>query len=111
MSEWIKGKLKPFDEVRKNASNWIDDHDTQKFKVYRSDQGVYLNVNYEYIIKFGSIVDVKIWNSARGSIWEDKEREVGHRTQKYYTEWFEWMGEEPPIVEPLSEDLWDISDW
>jgi hypothetical protein len=111
MSEWTEGKLKPIEEVLANSSNWIDADDDQKFKVYRSNQRVYLNVSYRNLIKFGSIVEVKHWNSINGDIWEDKEREVGKNTQKYYSEWFEWMGEEPHIVEPLSDDLWDISDW
>jgi hypothetical protein len=114
MSEWIEGKLKTFQEVRKNASRWIDVHEAERFQVYRSDQGVYLNVFYESLSKFGDIVEVKPWNSAwenTSSIYEDKEKEVGKNSQKYYTEWFEWIGEEPPIIEILPESLWDISDW
>jgi hypothetical protein len=75
---------------------------------------VYLNVFYTNVKNFGEIIEVKPWNSAwenTSSIYEDKEKEVGKNSQKYYNEWFEWIGEEPPIVEPLSDDLWDISDW
>lgn len=113
MSEWIIAKLKPFDEVRKNASKWIDVHNDQLFRVYKSDKSdrrVYLNVYYDSIGNFGEEVEIRMWNSNH-ELYEDKYREVGTRSQKYYKEWFEWIGEEPPIIEILPESLWDISDW
>jgi hypothetical protein len=104
MAKRIKGKLLPLDEIKRRSPRLVKrDYYTS---IYHTKVNMCIDVNHGKATIFDRIVDISIWSKEiNRTIYKDIHRHL------YYDEWFEWIGEEPPIVEPLSEELWDISDW
>jgi hypothetical protein len=100
----VKAKLKTFDEV-KNISQKVKKY-LGHLVVYHSYSRGSISLVYDDISKFGTIVNV-----VKADKLEDRILYRDDGQTYYYDEWFEWLGEELPIIEPLSDHLWDISDW
>jgi hypothetical protein len=102
--KWVKGKLLPLDEIKERSPRLVKrDHYTS---VYHTKVNMCIDVEHNKSGLFDKLKDITIWSKETNrTIYEDVHRNL------YYDEWFEWIDKEPPIVEPLSDDLWDISDW
>jgi hypothetical protein len=101
----MKGKLKPFEEVKNRIARQVIEN-LQSYSVYHSRSYNHLTVFKSKVHRFGTIVDIElIKGRPHRKIYKD------HFGAHYYGEWFEWIGEEPFIIKPLEEGLWDISDW
>lgn len=104
MAKWIKGKLLPLDEVKRRSPRLVKrDYYTS---IYHTKVNMCIDVNYDKASIFDKVIDISIWSKESDrTIYKDTHHNL------YYDEWFECIGEAPPIVKPLSDDLWDISDW
>jgi hypothetical protein len=106
MNEWTKGKLNTLEEIKANSPK-ISYNGPYEVSIYHTKINRCIDVEFDSVEYFGNIIDVKVWVRERGSrvIYKDIDNNL------YYDEWFEWIGEELPIVKPIPDHLWDISDW
>lgn len=93
-----------FESKHKRNSSWVVYHSSNEKRF----SGPHLNLNtLSWPDGAADVIDIK------------KDVHYGNRQlyidlengNTYYDEWFEWIGEAPPIVKPLEDELWDISDW
>jgi hypothetical protein len=105
IEKYMRGKLKSIEEIKANSSR-IQEF-SYEVNIYHTNVDMCIGVSYENFEVFGKEIDVKLWVDIRDSrkVYQDVKGSL------YYDEWFEWLGEEPVLVKPLEDDLWDISDW
>jgi hypothetical protein len=104
----MKAQLRPWKEVtsileskQKTSDNWVIYHSTNEKLLSGPHLHLYTNLWSEDVIDIKK--DVHYGNR---QLYMDMEN-----GNMYYDEWFEWIGDEPPIIKPLEDELWDISDW
>jgi hypothetical protein len=104
----MKARLRPWKEIisifesrQMNSHNWKVHHSTNK-KIF---SGPHLTINTNRWPDAVIEIQKDVYYGNR-QLYTDKES-----GSTYYDEWFEWIGEEPYVVKPLEDDLWDISDW
>jgi hypothetical protein len=104
----MRAQLRPWKEVvsifeskQKRSHSWVIYHSSNEKLLSGPHLNLYSHSWSEYVIDVKKDV-----NYGNRQLYTD----VGNGNT-YYDEWFVWIGEEPPIIKPLEDELWDISDW